>query len=146
MDLRWLCGGGIGRIRIRLRRQRYVTGVASGTVTIEDMAFSSPDAIAPGGSSIAALIAASPVNLRRVTLRAGNGAAGAAGADGISMANYAGVAPSGGMQLWKSTPSFMPISGGPGAINKCAQYGTSGARGGGAEHALLHVDRRIPCR
>ena len=108
-----------------------VTGVASGTVTIEDMAFASPSAIVPGGSSIAALVAASTVHLRRVTLKAGNGAAGAAGADGISMANYAGVAPSGGPQVWNGTPSFMPISGGPGAINKCAHYGSSAGGDGG---------------
>jgi len=108
-----------------------VMGVASGAVTIEDMSFASPSATATGASSIAALIAASSVSLRRVTLKAGNGVAGAAGADGIAMANYAGVAPSGGPQVWNSSPTFTPVSGGPGGVNKCAQYGNSAGGHGG---------------
>ena len=58
-----------------------VTGIVSGAVTIEDLAFVAPNATTPGGSSIGAWIASSSVTLRRVTLQAGNGAEGAPGAD-----------------------------------------------------------------
>ncbi|MGO9834122.1 MAG: DUF1565 domain-containing protein, partial [Polyangiaceae bacterium] len=109
-----------------------VTGVSSGSVTIEDLSFTSPSATAPGGSSIAAWIASSSVSLQRVTLSAGSGANGAPGADGSMATNYAGLAPTGGPQVWSDTSGlFGAISGGPGANNQCLLSGSSAGGQGG---------------
>jgi hypothetical protein len=108
-----------------------VTGVSSGAVTVEDMSFAAPDATAPGTSSIAALVSSSSVNMMRVTLSAGSGANGAAGADG-SMPNYSGAAPVGGAQAWTTINGlFSAQSGGTGSVNQCKTSGTS-AGGNGA--------------
>ena len=109
-----------------------VTEVSSGGVTIEDLSFTSPSATAPGGSSIAAWIASSSVSLQRVTLSAGSGANGAPGADGSANPNYAGLAPTGGAQVWSDTSGlFGAISGGPGASNQCVLSGSSAGGQGG---------------
>jgi hypothetical protein len=109
-----------------------VTGVSSGSVTIEDLSFTSASATAPGGSSIAAWIASSSVTLQRVTLSAGSGANGAPGADGSANPNYAGLAPTGGPQVWSDTSGlFGAISGGPGANNQCLLSGSSAGGQGG---------------
>ncbi len=102
-----------------------VAGVDGGSVTIEDMSFASPDATEPGSSSLAALIASSTVDLRRVTLRAGHGANGADGADGDATPNYAGLAPSGGPQIVPPTPDAGTLSPGQGALNQCLAFGGS---------------------
>ena len=83
------------------------------------------------GSSIAALVVSSAVNLQRVTLTAGSGASGAAGADGASIPNYAGPSPSGGAQVWTGAAGngFVPISGGPGAVNIRSMLSRSAAQG-----------------
>ena len=109
-----------------------VSDVASGTVTIEDTWFASPDATAPGASSIAALVASSSVHLVRVALTAGSGAPGAVGADGALTPNYAGSAPAGGPQVWGYTSGlFGATSGGTGGINQCSHYGSSAGGHGG---------------
>jgi hypothetical protein len=107
-----------------------VTGVSSGSVTIEDLSFTSASATAPGGSSIAAWIASSSlVTLQRVTLSAGSGANGA---DGSTATNYVGSAPAGGPQVWSDTSGlFGAISGGPGASNQCVLSGSSAGGQGG---------------
>jgi len=65
-----------------------VDTLSTGT-TITDLEIDSVDAQKAGDSSIAAFVNASHnVVFRRVTMRSGNGAAGAAGADGASMSNY----------------------------------------------------------
>jgi hypothetical protein len=109
-----------------------VSGVTSGSVTIEDISFTSPDANAAGASSIAALVASSSLNLVRVTLSAGAGANGAPGADGTANPNYAGPAPAGGAQVWTTISGlFSPISGGDGGTNQCSVFGSSaGGKGG----------------
>ena len=105
-----------------------VADVDSGSVTIEDMSFASPDATELGSSSLAALIASSTVDLRRVTLSAGNGANGA---DGIVTPNYTGSAPDGGSQALPVDLPFMP-AGGAGAVNQCTGFGVSVGGQGGA--------------
>ena len=108
-----------------------VTGVSSpGVVTVEDMAFTSPDATAAGTSSIAAWVASSSVNFLRVTLRAGHGAKGQAGADGTANPNYVGTAAAGSPQVWTG-PGVTAISGGAGGVNQCKQTGTSAGGDGG---------------
>jgi hypothetical protein len=91
---------------------------AGGPVTIEDMAFSSPDAVGHdpsgnGASSVAAFVNSSTVNLVRCVLAAGQGAAGA---DGTTLAsNYSPPSPS-------SAPGGSPgttSSGGAGGTITC---------------------------
>jgi hypothetical protein len=109
-----------------------VTGVSSGAVTVEDMSFAAPDASSPGTSSIAALVSSSSVNMVRVTLSAGGGANGAAGADGSVAANYSGAVPVGGAQAWTTINGlFSAESGGTGSVNQCKTFGAS-AGGNGA--------------
>jgi hypothetical protein len=121
----------------------WVTDVASDSgaaVAVEDMSFAAPSATAPGSSSIAALISSSSVDLLRVTLSAGNGANGAAGADGTTDPNYLGLAPAGGSQVWSPGPlGPTPISGGAGGINRCLHDGASAGGDGG-----LGCDRSDP--
>ena len=106
-----------------------VEGVDAGSVTLEDLSFTAPSATAAGASSIAALVASSVVTLRRVTLSAGNGADGEAGADGTQNPNYTGFAPDGGAQMGNS--GGLPISGGAGGVNACLQFGSSAGGDGG---------------
>jgi hypothetical protein len=109
-----------------------VSGVSSGTVTIEDMSFSAPDASRPSGSSTAALVVSSSVNLTRVTLSAGAGANGAAGDDGSMNPNYMGPAAAGQPQVWTVTNgSVTPVSGGEGGVNPCLLFGSSAGGNGG---------------
>ena len=109
-----------------------VTGVSSGVVTVEDVSFAAPDATAPGASSIAALVANSSVHLVRVTLSAGSGANGAAGADGSMNPNYSGLASPGKAQFWTTVNGlFGPVSGGAGGVNDCKQLGSSAGGDGG---------------
>jgi hypothetical protein len=111
-----------------------VTGVSSGAVAIEDVSFTSPNATGAGTSSIAALVTSSSVSLVRVTLSAGDGANGAAGADGAAKPNenYVGLAADGGAQVWGSPGGlFGPISGGAGGVNRCLQFGSSAGGDGG---------------
>lgn len=121
----------------------WVTDVASDSgaaVAVEDMSFTAPSATMPGSSSIAALISSSSVDLLRVTLSAGNGANGAAGADGITDPNYLGLAPAGGSQVWSpGSAGPTPISGGAGGINPCLHHGASAGGDGG-----LGCDRSGP--
>ncbi|MGO9836459.1 MAG: hypothetical protein ACLP1X_19845, partial [Polyangiaceae bacterium] len=111
----------------------FVTGVQQGSVTIEDMSFAAPDATGPGTSSIAALIASSPVRLERVALSAGNGAEGAPGADGAQNPNYTGAAPTGGSQVSAGPPGSgtINVTGGAGAVNNCTLFGMSAGGDGG---------------
>ena len=111
----------------------FVTGVQQGSVTIEDMSFAAPDATGPGTSSIAALIASSPVRLERVALSAGNGAEGAPGADGAQNPNYTGAAPTGGSQVSAGPPGsgVFNVTGGAGAVNNCTLFGMSAGGDGG---------------
>ena len=114
-----------------------VSGVSSGVVTIEDTSFASPDATAAGTSSIAALVASSSVHLVRVTLTAGSGATGVAGADGTTNPNYTGPAPDGGTQVWGYTSGlFGATSGGTGGINACSRFGSSAGGHGGLGCAI----------
>jgi hypothetical protein len=106
-----------------------VQGVDAGSVTLEDLSFTAPSATTPGASSIAALVTLSVVNLRRVTLSAGNGADGEAGADGTQNPNYTGFAPDGGAQV--RSDGGLPISGGAGGVNACLQFGGSAGGDGG---------------
>jgi len=107
-----------------------VTGVDAGPVTLEDLSFASPGATAEGSSSIAALITSSTVNLQRVTLSAGNGASGTAGADGVAAPNYTGSAPNGGPQTLPNS-SGAGGAGGVGAVNLCTSFGASVGGNGG---------------
>jgi hypothetical protein len=110
-----------------------VAAVDGGSVTIEDLSFAAPDATKAGASSLAALIASSTVNFRRVTLIAGKGANGANGADGFAHPNYTGTAPDGGEQAVPGPPdsgAFVAAAG-AGAINQCMGFGLSvGGQGG----------------
>jgi hypothetical protein len=109
-----------------------ITNVSGGTVTIEDLSFGSPSATTPGGSSIAALVASSTVNLIRVTLTAGSGADGSPGADGSAAPNYTGAAPVGGGQVFSfSGGSYTAVSGGAGGVNRCTPFGLSAGGDGG---------------
>jgi Protein of unknown function (DUF1565) len=111
----------------------FVTGVQQGSVTIEDVSFAASDATAPGASSIAALVVSSTLRLARVTLSAGKGADGVAGADGLAAPNYTGAAPVGGSQVSAGPPGSgtLTIAGGAGAINQCAVSGMSAGGDGG---------------
>ena len=111
----------------------FVTGVQQGSVTIEDMSFSASDAMGPGTSSIATLVASSTVMLVRVALSAGHGASGVPGDDGSAHPNYQGAtAPSGGPQVWGTVNGlFSPTSGGAGAVNNCLVFGRSAGGDGG---------------
>jgi hypothetical protein len=109
-------------------------GPSVGPVTIEDMAFATPSATSPGGSSIAVFALSSSVRLLRVALTAGAGADGAAGADGIANPNFTGPAPRGGGQVYtvgSGGTGLTSVSGGQGAINACLQYGVSAGGDGG---------------
>jgi hypothetical protein len=65
-----------------------VDALSTGTA-VSDLELDAVDAQTPGDSSIAVLVNASHgVVFRRVTMKSGNGADGAAGADGASMSNY----------------------------------------------------------
>ena len=110
-----------------------VVGAATGSVTIEDVSFATPSATAAGGSSLAALITSSAVNLVRVTLSAGSGGNGAPGADGIQNPNYTGTAPDGGSQVTPGPPGSgtFQIAGGVGGLNRCTHSGVSAGGGGG---------------
>jgi hypothetical protein len=123
----WRYAGGSAKVISPLAAYALsVAGVSSGAVTVEDMSFTAPDAAAPGTSSIAALVSSSSVNMVRVTLSAGSGANGAAGADGNVAPNYSGAAPVGGTQVWTTINGlFSPESGGTGSVNQCKASGTS---------------------
>ncbi len=109
-----------------------VVGVASGAVTVEDMSFQTPAASASGASSVAAMVASSTVNLVRVTLIAGWGADGAAGASGLAAPNYVGSAPVGGAQNYTDTNGLVVgVTGGEGATNMCTVFGSSAGGDGG---------------
>jgi hypothetical protein len=110
-----------------------VAGAATGSVTIEDVSFAAPNATAAGGSSIAALITSSAVHLQRVTLSAGSGANGAAGANGMQNPNYTASAPAGGSQLSPGPPGSgtFTIAGGIGGLNQCSHFGVSAGGDGG---------------
>jgi hypothetical protein len=110
-----------------------VAGAATGSVTIEDVSFATPSATAAGGSSLAALITSSAVNLVRVTLSAGSGANGAPGDDGIQNPNYTGIALDGGSQLSPGPPGSgtLRIAGGIGGVNQCLHFGVSAGGDGG---------------
>jgi hypothetical protein len=109
-----------------------VIGVDAGAVTLEDLSFAAANASAPGSSSIAALIASASVHLVRVSLGAGQGAAGAPGSDGIASPNYAGPAPSGGPQVSiVAGAGVVGVSGGAGGVNQCMQVGVSAGGDGG---------------
>ena len=111
----------------------FVTGVQQGSVTIEDLSFAALDAGAPGTSSIAAFVASSSVTLERVTLGAGNGANGIAGASGLENPNYMGTAAAGGSQVSAGPPGsgIINVAGGLGAINQCSLFGVSAGGDGG---------------
>jgi hypothetical protein len=127
-----------------------VRAVTSGTVTMEDLSFTSPDAATPGGSSIGAFIVSSSVSLARVTISAGAGADGAAGTDGTATPNYTQPqAPAGEPQAWGRGSATMlsgAYAGGAGAINRCIQSGLSaGGNGGlGCDRGLGMPGRAIP--
>jgi len=107
--------------------------VQQGSVTIEDMSFTAPDATGPGTSSIAALVVSSSVSLQRVALGAGNGANGPPGANGAQSPNYTGAAPTGGSQVSAGPPGSgtINVTGGAGAINHCTLFGMSAGGDGG---------------
>jgi hypothetical protein len=108
-----------------------VTGIEAGAVTIEDVSFTAPNAGAPGGSSLGAQVASSTVSFARVTLAAGQGAAGAPGASGSATANYTGSAPAGGAQQWTETGGVVfATSGGAGGVNQCVVGSSAGGHGG----------------
>lgn len=111
-----------------------VEGVDAGSVTLEDLSFTAPSATTQGTSSIAALVTSSVVTLRRVTLSAGNGADGEAGADGTQTPNYVGgAAPDGGTQVSPGPPGSgtLRISGGGGGVTQCLVFGASAGGDGG---------------
>jgi hypothetical protein len=110
-----------------------VAGVAPGVsglgIRVEDMSFAARDTTAadpPGTSSIGALIVSSSVSFRRVTLRAGRGADGAAGASGEAAPNWAGSAPNGA----PATSDLLADAGVPGGINQCLRFGSSAGGSG----------------
>ncbi len=121
-----------------------ITNVSASSVLVEDMHFAAPDraptdqdANANGNSSIAALVVSSNATFERVTLTAGKGANGAAGADGTATPNYpvnSPVAPSGlGGNVGPGTsggPSATLVGGAGGTI-QCAN-GDSSTGGAGA--------------
>jgi hypothetical protein len=108
----------------------FVTGVQQGSVTIEDMSFAAPDAVGPGTSSLAGLIASSSVRLERVVLSAGQGANGAPGSQS---SNYVGAAPAGGSQVsaGPAGSGILNVTGGAGAVNRCTLFGMSAGGDGG---------------
>jgi len=128
----WSYAGAVAQVNSPLPAYAVsVTGVTA-VVTIEDMSFASPTATAAGASSIAALVTASSVRLVRVSLTAGSGADGIAGADGTATPNYTGLAPSGGAQVYTDNSGIvMRVSGGPGGVNSCSHRGTSTGGNGG---------------
>lgn len=108
-----------------------VSSLTTGT-TIEDIAFQAVDARMAGDSSIAVLAdAAQNVVFRRVTMKAGNGATGAAGADGASASNY-------DVSLSQTDSSIAGHNGSgqtPGGTQTCAglcadNMGSTGGKGG----------------
>jgi hypothetical protein len=136
----WTYDGSLAEVRSPSTQSLVVDDVGSGTVTIEDMVFASRDANSsdpPGTSSIAAFVAASTVNLRRVTLVAGAGSDGAAGADGAANPNYTTAAATNG-----NSPDFSgtgldgeyscPCSAGAASINTCTRHGSSTGGAGGS--------------
>jgi hypothetical protein len=105
-----------------------VAGVAPGVsgpgIRVEDIAFVARDttpADPPGTSSIGALVVSSSVSFRRVTLRAGRGADGAAGATGDAAPNWVGPAPNGAPGM----SDLLPDAGLLGGINQCLHFGSS---------------------
>jgi hypothetical protein len=119
----WSYVGGSGHVTPTLPGAALtVMGVASGTVTIEDMSFAPIAATQPGASVVAALLVSSSVNLVRVTLTAGNGTTGA---DGATAPNYRTAAPAG------APPDVSGVAGAPGGINVCSILGTSAGGTGG---------------
>jgi hypothetical protein len=109
-----------------------VSGASGAGVTLEDVSFTSPSVTTAGGSSIAAIVSSSTVNLVRVTLTAGSGAGGSPGEDGTATPNYTGAAPAGGGQVFTfSGGSYSAVAGGGGAVNRCTPYGMSAGGDGG---------------
>jgi len=75
-----------------------ISGLNTAAIDVQDIAFTAPDASAPGASSVAAIIATSTVTLTRVVLAAGRGAKGADGVTGPG--NFSGgTAPAGGDRI-----------------------------------------------
>jgi hypothetical protein len=100
------------------------------TPTIEDLAFVATDAAGQdangnGNSSVAALVHGASVRLRRVSLIAGNGADGTAGADGAAQPNYPTSMPTAATGLTASTQG----SAGQGATSQCASGSSQGGAG-----------------
>jgi hypothetical protein len=107
-----------------------------GHILIEDIAFTAPaarvqDAAGNGRSSIAALVNATAVDWKRVTLTAGGGADGLGGIDGLAMPNYGMVASAPG-----GAPGTAAGDGGDGSgaggANACANGSTSNGGFGGS--------------
>jgi hypothetical protein len=124
-------GGGVARVTgPQSQIALVVTGVSS-AIAIEDMGFSAPNAMGQdtngnGLSSIAVLLNASTVTLRRCVLAAGSGDNGK---DAPSGSNYSGmVAPNG-----SANNSGV---GGAGGIAVCT-YGASTGAAGGSVNAVL---------
>lgn len=104
-------------------------GVSGPGIRVEDMSFTERDTTAgdpPGTSSIGALIVSSSVSFRRVTLRAGRGADGAAGASGNAAPNWVGPAPNGAPAM----SDVLQDSGIQGGINPCLRFGSSAGGSG----------------
>jgi hypothetical protein len=105
-----------------------------GPVVIADMTFNAPSATTAGDSSLGAFIVSAAVTLQRVTLHAGSGADGAAGANGAAVPNYVGAAPPGGGQVL-GTGGFA-TSAGVGGSNQCILFGSSVGGDGGVGCSL----------
>ena len=105
-----------------------ISGLNTAAIDVQDIAFTAPDATAPGASSIAAIIATSTVTLTRVVLTAGRGAKGADGVtgprnypDGTAQAGESstpgvstctnGETSSGGSGAWGCNPFIFPCGG-----------------------------------
>jgi hypothetical protein len=131
----WAYVGGIARVAAPWSDYAIKIDGVSSAVSVEDFGFTAADAHGlnvhgTGQSSIAALVNASIVTLKRVALTAGSGADGPAGVDGANTSNYAGAtAPAGSAGM---TGLDGGTGSGPGGSNACTNGDSSnGGDGGG---------------
>jgi hypothetical protein len=127
----WLWTGGPVQVTAPAPLSALRVEATRATVTIEDISFAAPDAVGQdssgaGLSSIAARLSKATVTLRRVTLLAGKGADGAAGADGLTTPNY----PVGQPAPPGIAYSYAPAALGAGGSNACLLSPGASSQGG----------------
>jgi hypothetical protein len=99
----------------------------SGTTKLEDFDVVSPDAVAAGASSIGVMIDSTTVDLARVNVEAGDGAAGAAGANQPQTNNLVGANGSPGVNACVSATQN---AGGAQVVTDCGGTPSIGGKGG----------------